>query len=199
MGGALLPPSWLFVWGDLGEPTFPRLNGRAVGDTQEDLGQHAPPKTVAASAHGCSLVSPYLPWLVTITVCAYMSLLFSKGKTKSWVILEFRILHSYPWYWLRDECPRKFGGYLQTICFKTWSFPSFIVPRVKPLQYLCESCTWYDTTKNTSIKLFSVAELSSSLSKTEKSHWKLKVSWPLRTTLVSGEKSGFKIPCPATY
>ena len=49
MDGAVLPPYWLF---DLGRPSSGvyRLCGRARGDLQKDLCQHAPPRTAAASA-----------------------------------------------------------------------------------------------------------------------------------------------------
>lgn len=197
MGLCSLPVSCL-SWGDLGEPEIYRLNGRAVGDTQQDLGQHAPPKTVAASAHGCSLVSP-VSAMASHHHCMYSHVSCSpREKQSPESSLSFGSFILTPGTGWGMNVPENLVVISRLFVLKHDHFPSFIVPRVKPLKYLCESCTWYDTTKEHQHKIIFSCWIIFSLSKTEKSHWKLKVSWPLRTTLVSGEKSGSN-SCPATY
>ena len=57
-------PSLLVVWPEVTHPGVDRLCGRATGDLQEDLCQHAPPTTVPANApvFTASHCQPHLHW-----------------------------------------------------------------------------------------------------------------------------------------
>ena len=191
MGLCSLPVSCL-SWGDPGEPEIYRLYGLAIGDTQEDLGQHAPPQTVAASAHGCSLVSPRSAMAgVTIPVCTYMSVVL-QGKNK---VLSH--------LWVSDTSFLPLGlaeGWMSQKIL--WLSPDYLFQNMiifllllyHVLSLLSSSVNLaHDTTKEHQHKIIFSCWIIFSLSKTEKSHWKLKVSWPLRTTWLV-EKSQVQIP-----